>query len=154
MAIVTTDSEHYAAIAEAIRTKTGGAEAYMPSQMAAAIAGIGTSGALPAQGTFTLSANYATAGATYTVTHGLGRVPSVFILLCTEKTSTSNSCIMLMWRAELATTMCYRNTEIAEGGTVNTTYNSVAVTETEAVITVGTANGSLRSGDTYQWLCW
>lgn len=40
MAIVTTDSANYTAIANAIRNKTGGADTYTPAQMAAAIAGI------------------------------------------------------------------------------------------------------------------
>lgn len=44
MAIVTTDSANYTAIANAIRNKTGGADTYTPAQMAAAIAGIVSGG--------------------------------------------------------------------------------------------------------------
>lgn len=44
MAIVTTDSANYTAIANAIRGKTGSADTYTPAQMAAAIAGIVSGG--------------------------------------------------------------------------------------------------------------
>lgn len=44
MAIVTTDSANYTAIANAIRSKTGSADTYTPAQMAAAIAGIVSGG--------------------------------------------------------------------------------------------------------------
>ena len=44
MARVTTDNQHYANIAAAIRGKTGGTATYKPSEMAAAIGGITTGG--------------------------------------------------------------------------------------------------------------
>ena len=40
MAIVTTDNAHYTAIADAIRSKTGGMDTYTPEQMAGAVAAI------------------------------------------------------------------------------------------------------------------
>lgn len=44
MAIVTTDNQHYSAIADAIRAKNGEATLYKPSEMAAAITALPTGG--------------------------------------------------------------------------------------------------------------
>src|SRR5699024_1315442 len=44
MAIVTTDNQHYSAIANAIRAKNGEATLYKPSEMAAAISALPTGG--------------------------------------------------------------------------------------------------------------
>lgn len=79
MAIITTDSRHYAAIAAALREKTGTEDAYRPAEMAAAVtametapprtAGIDFSAA--AEGTFTETlASGATVTYTMTLTDG------------------------------------------------------------------------------------
>lgn len=44
MATIVTHSEHYSAIADAIRAKTGGAETYTPAEMAGAISDLETGG--------------------------------------------------------------------------------------------------------------
>lgn len=46
MAMIATDSAHYTAIADAIRTKSGGTDTYTPAQMAAAISAIQTGGGI------------------------------------------------------------------------------------------------------------
>lgn len=85
MAIVTTNDANYTAIANAIRSKTGSTDTYTPAQMAAAIAGIVSGGAVTGlaydMGEFVLENNVL--GGNIYINHNLGEKPG-FVLVWTD----------------------------------------------------------------------
>ena len=84
MAIVTTDNQHYADIAAAIRAKNGSDAQYTPPEMAAAIQAIQTGSGETLQ---IVSGSFIPAEDTliYTVQHNLGRIPRIVCFFYTNE---------------------------------------------------------------------
>lgn len=57
MSLIITDNQHYSSIADAIRTKLGTNEAFLPAQMASAIMSISGGGGITPSGTYSVSSN-------------------------------------------------------------------------------------------------
>ena len=57
MSLIITDNQHYSSIADAIRTKLGTSEAFLPAQMASAIMSISGGGGITPSGTYSVSSN-------------------------------------------------------------------------------------------------
>lgn len=150
-------------IADAIREKTGNTESLTVGQMVAAIAGIEAGGgAISNSGTLSLDEPFelgTDAGAWYSVEHGLGVVPDLFIMWNTSLVGTTNINIAMYFNVDTgAKTACYLlgSTSKAElSNVVSYLFDAKKVMTTSDVKIMGNANFSgatIASTVAYSWL--
>jgi hypothetical protein len=148
-------NEKMKAIADAIREKTGETAAMGLDKMAELIAAIETGGGLRgyASGEFTIAGDETVSGYSYIVTHGLGRVPTFWLLVqYTDVALSSSGTLRICYCSPKASYQVYYSggeCKISSYG--NNRISVMSATETTIKAAYSSGYSGMPAGMTYIW---
>ena len=170
-------NEKMAAIADAIREKTGGTDALTLDGMAAAIAGISAGGGSISTGTVTLAKNFTSHSASTNfnsssnllIEHGLGVDPSgmLWVLIDGVENATSGyahverlvtrDCVQTIYGTSSSATTNMTYAEVTDDGWMSAAFSGTFRHDGYALLNAslsGVMTGSLPTGATIIWFVW